>query len=403
VIPFQDALALLAGAARPLPVERVPLATAQGRFLAAPVVSDVDVPHFDATGMDGWAVRSAGAREGARLRALGVVAAGSTPRVAVGEGEALKVMTGAPVPSGADAVVPVEDVREDAGWVVVTRAPKTGAHVRRRGEVLRAGGEVLPRGARLTPAAVAVAAAAGAVDPLVFRRPRAALLVTGEEVVPASALPGPGQIRNSNGPLLLAALAKAGAVATDLGVARDAPAALRAVLAAALGAAPDLLLTTGGISAGDFDLVRAALEALGAKVLFHRVAIRPGKPILAAVAGATLVVGLPGNPVSTAVGFDLFVRAALRSMTGRVPPLPPPVPVTLSAEVVNRGSRLAFHPARLVPGEAGYAAEPVATRGSHDVAAHAAAGALLVLPPEGRLRSGAVVPAYLPDAETTFG
>jgi molybdopterin molybdotransferase len=353
--------------------------------------------------MDGWAVRFAGARKGTRLRPLGVVPAGSVPNDPIGEGETLKVMTGAPIPPGADAVVPVEDAREVAGRVVVTRAPKSGAHVRRRGEVLQAGSEVLSRGTRLTPAAIAVAAAAGAVEPLVFRRPRAAVLVTGEEVVSASSLPGPGQIRNTNGPLLLAALAKAGADATDLGIARDDPDALRAALAEALAASPDILLTTGGISAGDFDLVRPALEGLGAKVLFHRVAIRPGKPLLAAVAGTTLVLALPGNPVSTAVTFDLFVRAALRSMTGRVPALPPPVPVTLSGEAVNKGSRLAFHPARLVPGENGFLAEAVATRGSHDLAAHAAAGALLVLPPHCRLPSGAVVPAYLPDMETTFG
>jgi molybdopterin molybdotransferase len=312
-------------------------------------------------------------------------------------------MTGAPMPPGSDSVVPVEHaapVGEDT--VRLDAAPRPGAHVRRRGEVYEAGALLLAAGRRLTPADLVLAAAAGRGTLRVARAARAGVLVTGDELVSPEARPGPGQLRNTNGPLLLAALRRAGAEATSLGVAPDDEAALARALEGALAAKLDLLLTTGGVSAGDYDFVGKALADAGAHVRFHKVAIRPSKPVLFATKGSTLVFGLPGNPVSAAVAFDFLVRPALRMAAGLVPPLPPPVPARLTGRVKNKGPRLTFHPARLAWEDGRLAAEPLATRGSHDILTHARADAFLELAPESSWEAGDSVPVHRGTAESTF-
>lgn len=392
VIPFDEALSLVAASAPRLPTEPVPLAQAAGRVLGEPVRADLDVPPFETTAMDGWAVRLSDVHTvPARLAGSGVVGAGAVPE-ALRNGSALKLMTGAPVPEGADAIVPVEEAREAGDGVEILVAPKLGAHIRRRGEVLRAGQELLSPGRALAPADLVLAAAAGRETLAVTRRPRAACLVTGDEIVPAGARPSGAQIRNTNGPLIEAALRRLGAEVRDLGVARDDRDLLASALASALEGPFDLVVTSGGVSAGDFDLVGAVLRELGAEVIFHKVSIRPAKPTLFARKGSTMIFGLPGNPVSAAVALDLFVRAALRQAAGLLPPLPPPREAELLSPVRNKGSRLAFLPAVVAEEKGRLFATPIATKGSHDVLSHALSNAYLVLPPASAFARGDRVP-----------
>jgi molybdopterin molybdotransferase len=404
VISFDEALASVVGAVEAVEAETVPLAAAAGRVLAERISADLDLPPFDTTAMDGWAVPAAAAATAPScFRAAGTLGAGH-PAAPLGDGFALKLMTGAPLPEGSDAVVPVEEASEEAdGTVRLLVAPAKGAHVRARGEVIASGETLLSPGRRLSPADLVLAAAAGYEAIRVARRLRAAVLVTGHEVVPAGSRPGPAQIRNTNGPLLRAALARCGAEARDLGTAPDDARALRVILGNALAAGLDLLLTTGGVSAGDFDIVPGVLEELGAVRRFHKVAIKPGKPVYFGTAGPTLVFGLPGNPVSTAVVFDLLVRPALRKATGLSPALPPPVEATLAAAVVNKGPRLFFAPADVAWKGPTLVVTPVPTKGSHDVLAHSRAGGLVVIPPDARLAPGDRVLAHLGTEETTLG
>ncbi|HQR68493.1 MAG TPA: molybdopterin molybdotransferase MoeA, partial [Thermoanaerobaculia bacterium] len=274
---------------------------------------------------------------------------------------------------------------------------------RRRAEVIAAGDTLLPPGSRLSPADLVLAAAAGRDAVRVVRRARAGVVVTGPEVVPSGTRPGPAQIRNTNGPLLFSALARFGAEAFDLGTVSDDRRALRVTLGNALASRLDLLLTTGGVSAGEFDLVPEVLEELGARPVFHRVSMKPGKPVFFATAGRTLVFGLPGNPVSAAVVYDLLVRPALRKAAGLLPSLPPAVAATLVRTVENRGSRRVFQPARLSRDGSLLLAEALPTKGSHDIVAHARADGLLVLEPGVRLNAGQRIGVLLPSTETTLG
>ena len=403
VIEFAEALARVLEATTPMPACTVPLEDAVSRVLAEDVRADLPVPGFDTTAMDGWAVRASDVGRAPTLLAVaGASGAGSVPG-ALPPGSAWKVMTGAPMPPGSDSVVPVEDAAAvPGGSVRLDAVPKPGAHVRRRGEVIEPGVLLLAAGRRLTPADLVLAAAAGRATLQVARAPRAGVLVTGDELVATGTRPGPGQLRNTNAPLLLAALRRAGAEPLSLGVVPDDESALQRALKEAFAAKLDVLLTTGGVSVGDYDYVGEALAAAGARVRFHKVSIRPAKPVLFATRGTTLVFGLPGNPVSTAVGFDFLVRPALRAAAGLMPPLPPPVSARLTASVKNKGPRLAFHPAVLSWDGARLLAEPLATRGSHDIVTHARADAFLELAPESAWEVGDAVPVHRGTAESTF-
>jgi len=403
VIAFEEALASVVGAATPLTAVTVSLGEAAGRILAEDVAADLPFPAFDMTAMDGWAVRAAEVGKTPSLLARAGAAGAGRVTGPLPTGAAWKVMTGAPMPPGSDAVVPVEDAAEiDERTVRLDVAPRAGAHVRLHGEVFQKGALLLPAGRRLTPADLVLAAAAGRATLRVARSIRAAVLVTGDEIVAPGATPGPAQIRNTNGPLLVSALRRAGAQVADLGVARDTEESLVKALRGALERGDDLLLTTGGVSAGDYDYVAAALKTAGASIRFHKVAIRPAKPVLFATKGATLVFGLPGNPVSAAVGFDFLVRPTLRAAAGILPPLPPPLPARLASPVRNKGPRLAFHPASLSLRDGEEIVEPIATKGSHDVLAHARANVYLELKPGSSFAAGDLVPAHRGSPESTF-
>jgi molybdopterin molybdotransferase len=299
----------------PLPAERVPLREALGRALAEDLVASRSLPPFDNSQMDGYALRAADApRAGARLRVSLKVFAGDAPGAALPPGTCARVFTGAPLPAGADAVEMQEQVSRRGAVAVFRRRAEPGRFVRPAGADVREGAVALPRGSLVDPGAVGLAAGLGRSELPVHRRPRVALLTTGTELVPLDRPPGPGQIVDSNSHALAAAALEAGAVPQLLPLASDDRASLRAALAAARGA--DVLVSTGGVSVGEKDLVRAALQAAGARLDFWQVAIRPGKPVAFGRWGRTAVFGLPGNPTSAWVTFELFVRPALRALAG---------------------------------------------------------------------------------------
>lgn len=326
------------GAARRLGVERVPLVEAVGRVVARAVKSRARVPPFDNSAMDGFALRAAWVAEASReapvvVPLAGAVFAGDAPRRAPAARAAVEVMTGAPMPAGFDAVVKVEDVAVDraAGRLTISSPVARGAHLRRAGEDFTPGQPALAVGARLAAEHLLALAAIGVREVEVVRRPRVVVLSTGKELVPhGTAKLRPGQIRNSTAPFLEAAFAQRGAEVRDLGVVADDVPHFTRVLKRALKTKPDLIITTGAVSVGRADFVAEALRALGAEVLFHTVAIRPGKPLLCArFAKGPVVLGLPGNPVATAVGVRFFADVLLRALAGRAPE--PPRFATLEA------------------------------------------------------------------------
>lgn len=299
----------------PLPAERVPLREALGRALAEDLVAPRSLPPFDNSQMDGYALRAAdAARAGARLPVSLEVFAGDAPGAALAPGTCARIFTGAPLPAGADSVEMQEEVSRQGATAVFRRPAEAGRFVRPAGADVREGAVALRRGSPVDPGAVGLAAGLGRSELAVHRRPRVALLATGTEIVPLDRPPGPGQIVDSNSHALAAAALEAGAVPQLLPLASDDRAALRASLRAARGA--DVLVSTGGVSVGEKDLVRAALQAAGARLDFWQVAVRPGKPVAFGRWGGAAVFGLPGNPTSAWVTFELFVRPALRALAG---------------------------------------------------------------------------------------
>jgi molybdopterin molybdotransferase len=297
-------------------------------------------------------------------------------------------MTGAAVPGATEAIVPMEEARIEQSALNVEAAPKTGAHLRRRGEVFRAGELLLARGTPLSPENILLAATVGADPVSVFRLPRCAVLVTGSEIVPATAIPGEGKIRNGNGPALVAALARCGVDAEELAPVEDRPEDL-VRLFSSLAGRWDLVLTTGGVSAGDFDHTASAAEQAGFEILFHRVSIKPGKPVAFGKRGTTFWLGLPGNPVSALTTFEIFGRELLARLGGKGGR---EATARLGEEVSFRGEREIFRDCRLTAKGSELRAEPLPSRGSHDILSQSKRNALLHLPAGGgTLPAGAKV------------
>jgi molybdopterin molybdotransferase len=333
-----------------LPVERVELLSALARVLAEDVVSDIDVAPFDNSAMDGYAVRAAdvagaSAETPVRLRVVEHVPAGAFPSVPVGPGEAVRIMTGAPVPEGADAVVMVEKTAEESGGDVgVIFAPiGEGQNIRRKGEDVRKGETVLHQGEIVGPATIGILASVGCPTPLVYRRPRVAIVSTGDELVGIDEYPGPGKIRNSNSHTLAALVLEAGGEPHILEIARDTVESTRAILSRA--SEFDLMISTGGVSMGDYDVVKAVLEELGI-LGFWKVAMRPGAPQTFGTIDGTPFFGLPGNPTSGMVGFEMFVRPVLLKMQGHATLCRPRHQVTLTHDVKKKSDRRYFMRAR---------------------------------------------------------
>jgi molybdopterin molybdotransferase len=402
MLAVERALALVLDAAPTLPAERVALDLAAGRLLREEVRAPEDVPSCDLSRMDGYALQATDLRDPERpLKVIQEIAAGADPGrlVALLPGTAARIMTGAPLPPGADVVVLVEDsepVPGDPAMVRLRSQARLGDNLARRGADVRRGDRLLEPGDRVEAGEIGVLAACGRVQVDVGRRPRVAVLATGDELVPPGETPGPGRLRNSNGPMLLALARRAGAETRDLGIAADSREALRAALAAGLES--DLLLLSGGVSMGVYDLVGESLRALGVEILFERVAIRPGKPFTFGRRGGALVCGCPGNPVSSYVVFQLFVRAALRKMIGYPDPAMRPVRGVLRDAVRQRPGRTAYLQARASWTDGGYRVEVLPTTGSADVVSCARGNSLAIVPADcSGLAAGAEIDLLLLD------
>lgn len=375
MIAPEQAWNAIAGELSSLPAERRRRRKALGHVLAEPLAATVDVPPLDVSAMDGFAL-SGDVAPGSSLPVDGLVAAGDPPGRSLAPGRACRIMTGAPLPAGADRVVPVEATDDGERQVLCREGVPAGANVRRRGEVARRGDPLLPAGAVLTPGALAALATHGHEEIAVIRRARVAVLTTGDEVVAPEVVPRPGQLRDSHTDFLLAALAATGVPGESLGIAPDDPAAL--ARAAAAGLERDVLLLCGGVSKGRFDHVAGLLGELGCRLLFHGVAMQPGKPLLVARHENGWLFGLPGNPASVMVAFWLFVRPVLRRLGGHEDGFwQGSLAGRLSAPAPGAKGRDRFLPARHSIEDGLVFAAPIAARGSHDLHAFAEATALL--------------------------
>ena len=389
LLTFEEAQRLILERARPLPAERVRLEDAAGRVLATTATALVDLPPFPSSAMDGYAVRALDTP--GVLPVVARIAAGRPAPRELRPGEAMAIATGGVVPDGADAVIPIEYVVEHDNGVEIPEPVPPGDNVRPRGGDLRAGDAVVERGRVLGPAQLGALAAAGVAEVACGPRPRASVVTTGTELRSPGEELGPGEVYEANGLILAAQLRSAGALPERLAVVADDEEAHREALGRALES--EVLVTSGGVSVGPHDLVRRIEAELGVEEVFWRVAVKPGKPVSFGVRGRTLVFGLPGNPVSSLVGFELFVRPALLALQGHADPLPRFEPGRLAAAAKRNDARDQLVRARSRGGEDGAVLlEPLAGQESHMIARAASANALVLLPRgEGELPAGAPV------------
>jgi molybdopterin molybdotransferase len=375
LLSIKEAQQLVLGRAERLPLESVPVGEAPGRVLGEPGTAAVDLPPFDSSAMDGFALR-AGETPG-RLPVLVRIAAGSPAPRALEPGEAMGIATGAVVPAGADAVIPLEYVVDSDNTIEIADPVSPGANIRPAGGDVRRGEVVVDSGARLGAPQVAALAAAGIAEVRAARRPRAAVLATGSELRAPGEQLEPGQIYEANSLLLAAQLESAGAEVERLSPVADDEDAHREALARGLAA--DLLVTSGGVSVGPHDLVRKVEAELGVEEVFWGVAVKPGKPISFGTLGHRLVFGLPGNPVSVLVGFELFVRPALLALQGAAEPLPRFERGRLATALEPNPGRDELVRARLSSDGEGALLEPLPGRESHMIVRAAAADALVLV------------------------
>jgi len=337
---FEEARKMILAAVVPLGAERVPLSAALGRVLAENETAPWDIPICDNSAMDGFAVRAADCKAGVSLRVIGNVPAGETAVPAAQPGCAVRIMTGAPVPPGWDAVVPIEETAEDNGAVVLKGSVRASQHIRFRGEDARSSDTFVRAGDVVGPPEISMLASFGKAVVPVFRKARVAILSTGDELIELGEQPSAGRIINSNAFALAAAVREAGAEPVNLGIARDDRDSHLERIAEGLKA--DVLVTSAGVSAGDRDLVRGCLAELGVRQLFWRVDIKPGGPLAFGVMGGRPVFSLPGNPVSSMITFEEFVRPALLKMMGRRRVIKPYVRATLREAVYKKPGKVLF-------------------------------------------------------------
>lgn len=411
VLSVEEAQGRILATVRVLEPERVPILEALGRVLAEEVTADRDIPPLANSAMDGYAVRAADvAQVPARLQVIAEAPAGRLCPVEVGPGTAVRIMTGAPLPAGADAVVPFEHTRPVRSldwqpaapdkstvgeWVEVLRETHPRANVREAGEDVSAGQVVLSPGHVLRPQEIGMLAALGRMEVAVIRRPRVAILATGDEVVPPWETPGPGQIRDANSYTVAAQVRQYGGIPLILGVARDEEALIREGVRRALAERADLIITSGGVSIGDFDLVKQVLAAEG-EMHFWSLNMKPGRPMAFGVVGGVPLVGLPGNPVAAMIATELFVRPALLKMQGITEWPWPEVRARLADPITRKDGRRHYLRVRLRQTPDGWEATLTGDQGSGILYSLVQADGLAIIPEDvDHLPAGAEVPVLL--------
>jgi len=371
MIDLNEALQIVLDSAQPLGTERVGLSDALGRILAEDVTADMDIPPFDKATVDGYACRRADLDHA--LTVVETIPAGRVPARAVGPDQCAKIMTGAALPQGADCVIMIEQATAAGEGVIRFTGTQTPDNIFRKATDVRAGQVALQKGGRISPQHVAVLASVGCVWPLVARRPKVGVIASGDELVPPAARPGPSQIRNSNGSQLAAQLATTGLKARDYGIVKDVASEIDAMLKTAL-AENDVVLISAGVSVGDFDLVPAALQRNGVRLRFEKIAVKPGKPTVFGVWERGYCFGLPGNPVSTFVVFELLVKPFLYRLMGH-DYRPRYVQMRLDEAITRRdGDRQSWIPVRITSEET---VQPVQYHGSAHLSALCDAGGLV--------------------------
>ncbi|TAJ99274.1 MAG: molybdopterin molybdenumtransferase MoeA [Candidatus Manganitrophaceae bacterium] len=399
MISVEEAQKIILAEIRRIGTERVPLGPSLGRTLAEEIASPLDHPPWDTSAMDGYAVRgsdTAGASPGAprTLKIIEEIPAGTMPQKTVQPGEASKIMTGAPLPEGADAVVKVEETERSGDQVRIFEAAEEGDFIRKKGEAVRTGDLILKKGIRIRPADIAMMASIGRSVVPVYQQPRVAILSTGDELADLDEPRGPNKILNSNGYGLAAQVIEAGGVPIVLGIAKDTPGDLRAKLKQGLHA--DFILASGGVSMGDYDFVRDVLAELGAEMKFWKVAMKPGQPLAFGVIAGKPAFGLPGNPVSAMVSFEQFVRPALLKTAGRDDLLRPILHATLEEEVRKHPGKRHFMRAIVSVQNGEYRVRTTGDQDSHILLSLVKANALMILSEEGdRVQAGEKVAVQL--------
>jgi len=396
MISVEEALGVILAEARPLPAEMVPLFDAHGRILARDVIASVDIPSADNSAMDGYALVSSDTRGAtrarpARLPVRGEIKAGLTTGIpGLTTGSAIRIMTGAPVPLGADSVVQFEDTAEEGGSVLVLREVQMGENIRRAGEDVSRGAVALARGVRVGPAETGMLASLNHTFVPVSRRPEVAILSTGDEIVDLGAELKSGQVRNSNAYTLHSEVRRYGGNPRYLGIAPDTREGTVSMLRAALEA--DVVITTGGVSMGRYDFVTEALGELGVEIMVETIRMKPGKPCVFGRRGATLFFGLPGNPVSTMVSFIQFVRPALLRTMGARRIEKPLVRAVLAEDIRKKTGRTHFVRGIFSVLDGNFSVSTTGPQGSGILRSMSDANCLIIIPEEtGNLRAGETV------------
>lgn len=381
MISVREAITTALEKTRPLEVEEVDILKARGSVLAEDVISDIDMPPFEKAMMDGYAFRAQDWQNGKKFRVVGTIAAGTAPDFRISSGEAAKIMTGAPLPEGADSVQMVEKTRPvEAEEVEILESVPQGKHVANRGEIMSSGNVVISSGTYISPAVIGALATVGKSKVKVVRRPSVAILVTGDELVEIGQKPAKGQIRNSNGYALYHQVAASGAYPVVLGIASDDLDKLREKIETGLNS--DMLLISGGVSMGEFDLVESVLAEVGVEIHYEKVNIKPGKPTVFATYENKPVFGLPGNPVSASTVFEVIVTPVLRKMMGFSNLTQAVVKATLTSKLQSKTQRENYLPAFTTGKDGEFLTEPVASKGSADILAFARSNSFIIATPE---------------------
>ncbi|TAN62449.1 molybdopterin molybdenumtransferase MoeA [bacterium] len=408
MIPVQDALEIILKEIKPLGTETVGILDALGRVISEDVFAKRPNPPWDNSAMDGYALHTAdiagaGKENPATLTVIYDLPAGQVPKAVVARGQAVRIMTGAPVPDGADAVVMVEATKSpEAGKVKIFASARAGENIRKCGEDFKQNDTVITKGSVIRPAEISMLATIGCPLVSVFKRPVVSVLSTGDELVDINEVPGKGKITNSNGYALSALVSEAGAKFIRLGIAKDTKEDLTAKLKEAINA--DAIITSGGVSVGDYDFVKDVLKGLGSDMIFWKVALKPGKPLAFGVIQGKPAFGLPGNPISSMVAFEQFVRPSLLKMSGRNDIFRQCISASLDKDIKVKPGRMTFLRAELTSTDGGFIATALDGQGSGVISTMVRANSYIIIPADSEgFKKGAIVKCQPFDSSVLSG